>query len=175
MEDSLTLNTNSSNNCTICFLEISEEDKVILNCNHFFCNSCIQDWLNKDKNSCPLCRQEIKEYNHNDKNYRLIIKENNQRDLNDIDRQLVRINGRIKIYLCLSVACSTYFASMYFSILNNYNHLYNEYQQCDTNLTNILHNYNHNILHNVGIYSLDNHFFKSCSIPQYFYDKCFMN
>ena len=65
MEDPLDTisSTSSSNNCTICFTEISEDEKITLNCKHYFCNSCIQDWLDKKKYSCPLCRGDIKEYN----------------------------------------------------------------------------------------------------------------
>lgn len=58
-------------NCPIC-----EEKKVTLmiNClvsfflnlkfflfkiKHFFCNDCIDTWLMKKKNNCPICRYEI--------------------------------------------------------------------------------------------------------------------
>ena len=173
-------NSSSSNNCTICFTEISEQDKIIFKCDHFFCNSCIQDWLNKGKNSCPLCRKEINEYKLNGENYRLIIKQinnpnENLREINIMNRELIRINGRIKCFLYLSVICSTYFADMYLNTLNNYHLLNDKYLDCNTNLTEYENIYNNKIVDNVGIFSLDTHMFKSCSISQYFYDKCFIN
>ena len=98
MEDPLD-STSSSNNCTICFTEISEDEKITLNCKHYFCNSCIQDWLDKKKYSCPLCRSDIKEYNLNDKNYRIVLKEDDTpvtngrgREINDLNRYLIRVN-----------------------------------------------------------------------------------
>ena len=172
----------SLNNCTICFTEISEQGKITLNCKHYFCNLCIQEWLNKGKNTCPLCRIEINDYKLNGENYRLILKqinsEENNTEINDLNRQLIKINGRIKCFFYLSTILLTYFANMYFKISNDYNQLNEEYFSCNTNLTNIINDYNdynNKILHNVGIYSLDNHLFKSCSISQYFYNKCFMN
>ena len=173
--------TSSSNNCTICFTEISEEEKITLECKHYFCNTCIQDWLDKGKNSCPLCRSDIKEYNLNDKNYRIVLKENNTsvtiergREINDLNRYLIKVNARLKCLIYISVIGSTYLADMYFRILSNYNHLYDDYQDCKNNLT-LLENVNMNILNDIGMYSLDRHIFRECSIPKYFYDKCFMS
>jgi hypothetical protein len=172
--------TSSSNNCTICFTEISEDEKITLNCNHYFCNSCIQDWLDKKKYSCPLCRSDIKEYNLNDKNYRIVLKENNpvtntrSREINDLNRYLIRVNARLKCLIYVSLISTTYLADMYFRILSNYNDLHEEYQDCKTNLT-LLENVNMNILSDIGMYSLDRHIFRECSIPKYFYDKCFMS
>ena len=179
MEDPLDTisSTGSSNNCTICFTEISEDDKITLNCKHYFCNTCIQDWLDKGKNSCPLCRSDIKEYNLNDKNYRIVLKENNNpvtnergREINDLNRYLIRVNARLKCLIYISLISTTYLAYMYFRIISNYNHLYDDYQDCKNNLT-LLENVNMNILNDIGMYSLDRHSFRECSIPKYFYDK----
>lgn len=180
MEDPLD-STGSSNNCTICFTEISEEEKITLNCNHYFCNSCIQDWLDKGKNSCPLCRSDIKEYNLNDKNYRIVLKEGdtpvtNQRgrEINDLNIYLIKVNARLKCLMYVSVIGSTYLADMYFRIQSNYNNLHDYYQDCKNNLT-LLESSEMNILNDIGMYSLDRHIFRECSIPKYFYDKCFMS
>jgi len=175
-------NSSSSNNCTICFTEISEDEKITLNCKHYFCNSCIQDWLDNKKYSCPLCRNEIKEYNLNDKNYRIVLKESDTpvtnergREINDLNRYLIRVNSRLKCLMYVSMLSTTYFANMYFRILNNYNLLNDKYLDCTKNLTEFENIYNNKVIYNVGIFSLDNHLFKSCSIPQYIYDKCFIN
>jgi pyruvate formate-lyase activating enzyme-like uncharacterized protein len=47
--------TDSENNCPICFLDT--KDNIILNCKHVFCESCIKEWLIKNKNNCPICRK----------------------------------------------------------------------------------------------------------------------
>ena len=182
MEDPLDTisSTSSSNNCTICFTEISEDEKITLNCEHYFCNSCIQDWLDKKKYSCPLCRRNIKEYNLNDINYRIVLKESNTsvtnergREINDLNRYLIKVNARLKCLIYVSIISTTYLADMYFGIVSNYNHLYDDYQDCKTNLT-LLESGDMSILNDIGMYSLDLHIFRECSIPKYFYDKCFM-
>ena len=45
--------------CPIC---LSESDKTvkIIKCNHDFCENCINNWLLNHKNSCPICRTDIK-------------------------------------------------------------------------------------------------------------------
>ena len=180
MEDSLD-STSSSNNCTICFNEISEDEKIILNCKHYFCNTCIQDWLDKKKYSCPLCRGDIKEYNLNGGNYRIVFKESDTsvtnergREINDLNRYLIRVNARLKCLIYVSLISTTYFSDMYFRILSNYNHLHDDYQDCKTNLT-LLESGDMSILNDIGMYSLDRRIFRECSIPKYFYDKCFMS
>lgn len=176
MEDPL--ESISSDNCTICFTEISEEEKIILNCNHYFCNICIQDWLDKGKNSCPLCRSDIKEYNLNDKNYRIVLKKDTPitngrgREINDLNRYLIKVNARLKFVIYTTLISSIYFIDRYLRISSNYNDLYDDYQTCKTNLTFFK---NNDILNNVGIYSLDHNILRECSIPKYFYDKCFMS
>lgn len=173
--------TSSSNNCTICFTDISEEDKITLNCKHYFCNSCIQDWLDKKKYSCPLCRTNIKEYNVNDKNYRIVLKESEipvtnerGREINDLNRYLIKVNARFKCLIYVSIVSMTYLADMYFGIVSNYNHLHDDYLDCKNNLT-LLESDDMSILNDIGMYSLDRHIFRECSIPKYFYDKCFMS
>ena len=171
--------TSSSNNCTICFTEISEEEKITLDCKHFFCNPCIQDWFNNGKNSCPLCRSDIKEYNLNDKDYRIVLKTNlratgNTREINDLNRYLIKVNSRLKCFLYASIIGSSYLTNMYFDSLSNIVNLREKYEECNKNLT-LVTSGDMNIFHNIGMYSLDTHTFRQCSIPKYFYDKCFMS
>ncbi|XP_072405989.1 zinc-binding protein A33-like [Chiloscyllium punctatum] len=48
--------------CPICLDFFT--DPVILECEHNFCRSCItRSWENKERNSCPECRQEIPDRN----------------------------------------------------------------------------------------------------------------
>ena len=60
--------------CPICLMEIIDGmDTIILPCEHFYHEKCIDQWLKKH-NSCPLCRfdlskfnyEEQKDYNFND-------------------------------------------------------------------------------------------------------------
>ena len=45
--------------CSICYDDIKEgEEMLTLPCKHVFHNSCIKEWLAKEK-ACPMCKQEI--------------------------------------------------------------------------------------------------------------------
>ena len=43
--------------CPICFDNI--KNTITTKCNHIFCNSCLNKWLDNN-NSCPLCRTIIR-------------------------------------------------------------------------------------------------------------------
>lgn len=46
--------------CVICLEDLKNGDKVIsLPCIHFFHSNCIKAWFSK-KNSCPICKFELK-------------------------------------------------------------------------------------------------------------------
>lgn len=46
--------------CPVCQDKYSDSRNVIeLSCSHKFCSDCVLPWLKK-KNSCPVCREEVK-------------------------------------------------------------------------------------------------------------------
>ena len=45
--------------CPICFSD-SETSIKIKKCNHLFCEDCIKKWLIEHKNTCPVCRVNLK-------------------------------------------------------------------------------------------------------------------
>ena len=46
--------------CSICLNEeIEDLDKCKNNCGHVFCKTCLDNWLNRGNDDCPLCRQKI--------------------------------------------------------------------------------------------------------------------
>lgn len=58
-EDSELLTREGDNTCPICLSEMVVGEKVrILQCNHFFHNACVDEWL-KVNASCPTCRENI--------------------------------------------------------------------------------------------------------------------
>ena len=55
--------------CSICFEDINENDKNILNCNHIYHEKCIEKWFSIN-HQCPLCRKSkfdktIKDFEEN--------------------------------------------------------------------------------------------------------------
>ena len=160
--------------CSICLEEnIEGEDISTTNCSHSFCNKCLEDWLNKGKYSCPLCRNEIKTFITNDKETRIlpIQVRSNTHMINNISaitiRNLVNSNIRIKygLYLTLSILAVT--SNYYIRNLYSYSYLLNKYEDCNTNLT-MYHDITEAALYDTAYHSL-----KICTIPLYYYNKCF--
>jgi len=61
--------------CAICLVnEIVESERCVNNCGHTFCKTCIDTWFDRGHNSCPLCRQLINYFKHNEDHYRVIVK-----------------------------------------------------------------------------------------------------
>lgn len=53
-----------NNECIICFTNLEETTKAILNCGHFFCTGCVSKVLkNTDNNNCPYCRTPFNKNN----------------------------------------------------------------------------------------------------------------
>lgn len=52
----------SDNECILCMNEINKDDSYKLDCDHYFCKSCINIWL-EERNDCPLCSNEINKIN----------------------------------------------------------------------------------------------------------------
>ena len=48
-------------NCSICYENLLIENSTSTPCNHFFHPSCIDEWLKKFSNKCPICRTELGE------------------------------------------------------------------------------------------------------------------
>ena len=48
-----------SNPCSICFEALETSSRVELQCKHVFHIICLDQWIDSEKNSCPLCRKEI--------------------------------------------------------------------------------------------------------------------
>ena len=98
--------------CTICLEELN--DIIQLNdCSHSFCKSCIYDWFNNGKNICPLCRTNINTYNYNDKNYQLVIINNEQsNESNEGNINLTIPNYELISKLTLSI-CHYQFIILY--------------------------------------------------------------
>jgi hypothetical protein len=52
------------NECVICLSSYQENDDITrLRCNenHYFHSACIEDWIRRGGNKCPICRQHILE------------------------------------------------------------------------------------------------------------------
>jgi hypothetical protein len=75
IKNSLVDNEEKDNICSICLETInSENPSKKTSCNHLYHKVCIYEWINNNKNTCPLCRKKLFICNNNCKNG-LIYKE----------------------------------------------------------------------------------------------------
>ena len=165
------------NNCTICFENISFDNNCITNCNHNFCEKCLDEWFKKNKNTCPLCRTKIDYYKCNDETIKLYFVNSSNKIPNiniDFYNRLVYRYQSLKRYVCIASFIS--FIQLYYLFSNgiNYNTLYIKYNNCLQNYTDLNYQYNSltENLKNTKIYDEKNHMIYTCSIPQYFINKC---
>ena len=128
--------------CPICMEE--KEDMYSTDCEHKMCKECFDDWFDKNKITCPLCRTEIKYINNSYEKIRIVSHIDESRNEEDIQRTtlfLQHLVSRVKIYRYLmyfstfssSIAINYYFsmvrtASEYLDDYNNCNKSYSELQ-----------------------------------------------
>ena len=128
--------------CSICLDKMNDESISTINCNHSFCNVCIEEYINKNKNTCPLCRCEIKEFYNKEERTKIIFKNSPQ----IVDPRVIRVYELryhkmcLKAYLLLIII----FIQFYLLLRNSYyldrcEYMNNEYHN---NNTLLLNNYN---------------------------------
>jgi hypothetical protein len=60
--NSVILNENDKGDCPICMESMNLNDNlIILQCKHFYHNSCIHEWLTKNSTKCCVCRKDVRE------------------------------------------------------------------------------------------------------------------
>ena len=74
--------------CIICTEKLKEAR--VLNCNHYFHLICLSKWLENGRNTCPICRKEIKLQDDNNNNVNL----NNNREQGN-QRRIFSLGFRI--------------------------------------------------------------------------------
>ena len=106
--------------CSICLNELIEKNTCTTGCNHKFCKVCLDEWFNSKKLSCPLCREEIKNFEYQNEKNRIvcIIQNEQQPNRRNIRNDVVFIKKKALRYLMggliftsLSLTLSTYFLS----------------------------------------------------------------
>jgi hypothetical protein len=181
MDEILNISSDREENytCSICLEEnINQEFVSTTNCSHSFCNKCLEDWLNSGKYSCPLCRNEIKTFITNDKETRILpvlVRSDmpmiNNTPVSTIIHNLAYSNVKLKcgLYLTFSILAIT--GNYYIRNLYSYSDLHDKYKDCNTNLTICQDMYRDLI--EVALYDTGYHSLKICTIPLYYYNKCF--
>ncbi len=162
------------NTCSVCLNDISFNDICNTNCNHDFCEKCLDEWFKRNKTTCPLCRGIITHYKKSDTITKLYFNNDN----NALVQHLFIQNYNLKKYICFS--CTLVFIQLYYMSNDyiNYNHLKNDYDILYHNYTTInndLNNCKEKIINGIYTYLFDinNRYWTQCMIPKYFVDMCF--
>ncbi len=166
--------------CPICMDEMNDESISTINCNHSFCNGCIETLIDKKKNICPLCRGEIKEFYNKNERTKVIFKTIPQM----VDPRVIRVYELryhrlcLKAYLLLIVLLIQFYLLLRLSYyLNNCEQLNIKYYN---NNTLLLNNYNSCVEENelesrtegVYIYSGVRKALVFCQLPIFYLSKC---
>ena len=95
-------------NCSICFNDISKENICKTNCNHEFCKTCLDLWFDKNKLSCPMCRGDIRYFNHKGVNNRVVgvYRPRRRPQPNPVTARSIIITKRAFFITNISLACS---------------------------------------------------------------------
>jgi len=187
--------------CSVCLDDDIESNNLCLtDCHHQFCKKCLDEWFDQGKQSCPMCRKDIKYFEHDNEKNR-IIKINSENNLEDDNNRLnlIRIIGnqklKLKIYKFMNYTLIFY--NIFLAVKNNIlidkiHEYHDEYTDCMDNFTDIkgindnLVNENNQLINTCDYDYSDKHFinldmFDShgnhhiCLIPEYFINKCIAN
>ena len=125
--------------CSICFNLIKKE--IILNCNHYFCDNCIKEWV-KRSNLCPMCRTQIN-FNLIPELIPILNNRKRNRQIQNIQRQNnQRQNHVLQNYFNIKMLIYFLTFLLLFSILLK---IFEEKMNNDNkNLNNTIENYNYN-------------------------------
>jgi len=177
LEISFDIDIEKQTECCICYEDIKNEEITTTNCEHFFCEKCLLDWIKKTKSeiTCPLCRSEITEYEKNDiKNKLVIINRENisqyrTNEMSTIINNLRYQNKKYKIYSLFLISLFLYRYIDFCILYNKYSNLQSDYDLCSNNLTL----YSQTELVNTYLLKPDTHDLMNCKIPIYYFNKCF--
>ncbi len=165
-------------NCPICFEELNDQTISTLNCNHYFCEECLNKLFETNKNQCPMCRSEIKEYHNKEEKtrviFRTVYRENDARLFREI---MVRYNqARVKNYFLMASILGLFYLLMNVSYQQGiYEKMIEDYKK---NNTELITNYNNCIrlidTNTNDLYDTIREIFSLCNVPISYLKKCYI-
>lgn len=165
-------------NCPICFEELNDQTISTLNCNHYFCDECLNKLFETNKNQCPMCRSEIKEYHNKEEKtrviFRTVYRESDARLFREI---MVRYNqARVKNYFLMASILGLFYLLMNVSYQQGiYEKMIEDYKK---NNTELITDYNNCIrlidTNNNDLYDTIRGIFSLCNVPISYLKKCYI-
>lgn len=170
--------------CSICFESMEEDNYITMNCSHNFHMQCIDNWIDRKKKSCPICRGQITEYFSNDERTKIIYIDTEESDsIIDIS-ELNEINNRYLLSRFFNFIMFLLIIYGFYTLINktyiNFE-LNNSLELCIDNMKNLTIDYSMCIdslndkeyLNNIYMYDSVNQKLEYCSVPTYYILKCF--
>lgn len=175
------LTTSPEIKCSIC-LDPEIDDNLLCSteCSHQFCKSCLDKWFDRGKISCPMCREDIKYFNYQGNNNRIIKVSSNNINNDIINIYQIRLLFYRRI-LFLFIMMSLYLFYDRFNYLDQIDYYNIKNQKCLANLTTIqesneiLINENNKYKNLIPIHILMNNNIYDCVFPKYYLDLCIIN
>ena len=124
--------------CSICLNE-DIEDNILCStdCSHKFCKICLDKWFDHGKVSCPICRREIKYFNYQGDDNR-IVKVVNDNQVNV--RLLNYFQVRMKMYRMMVYSSTMLNLYAWYAVYSRENEIdtcIGNYEECLINLTEV--------------------------------------
>ena len=155
-----------STECAICYETTDNPSLCLTSCGHLFCNSCLNQWFDKGSASCPICREKITTYKHNDETIRIVHKIIRTRPTNGGNVRLIRLNQ--KLTFSISIVClvkGAGFIYMGYLVWDQYKQIQDvtkSYQSCENRFKSL-----------ISVQIIWDMYTKTCKIPQYVMKSCF--
>lgn len=90
--------------CSVCLNDFEKNEMCNTMCNHFFCESCLLNWLKINKKTCPFCRSNIDSYKYKNDIHKFfyIIQNTPTRNVPVRNTNIILINKKKYISLIVS-------------------------------------------------------------------------
>ena len=163
--------------CPICLDEI-KDISCKTECGHITCKQCIESWFNKNKDTCPLCRQTIECYHENNEKVRVIkIRDTtvSEEETQQYTLFLQALVKRLKIYKYMNYSFGLLSLYLYWASNNAYisrNEYREMYEACNTSLHEITHESEETLTYTNVLVVIGGQMIR-CMLPDKYLSKCF--
>jgi hypothetical protein len=122
---------NNDVTCTVCYNTIDDKDKCITNCNHIYCNGCLNEWFDRGNVECPMCRVPVKSYLNESTNHKIVVLKHQPQNMvliqtntgyEDIIKNYRKKFNMFKIYLFVNTSYILYLQYRNYTLYNNCHH-----------------------------------------------------
>lgn len=122
---------NNDVTCTVCYNTIDDKDKCITNCNHIYCNGCLNEWFDRGNVECPMCRVPVRSYLNESTNHKIVVLKNQPQNMvliqtntgyEDIIKNYRKKFNMFKMYLFVNTSYLLYLQYRNYILYNNCHH-----------------------------------------------------